>query len=96
MGLYSTPGVLNLALRVLNLVIRVLNLVPDTQYPVLYRENPIENFPRQKSHPRQRPPPPPYSGLREDPNLLHVVYFRRPKNQVLKLNIDEQQSAALK
>jgi hypothetical protein len=53
----STPGVLNLALRVLNLVIGVLNLVPGTQYPVLYRENPIENFPRQKSHPPQKPPP---------------------------------------
>ena len=36
---FSTPGVLNLALRVLNLVIRILNLVPRTQYPVLYREN---------------------------------------------------------
>ena len=36
---FSTPGVLNLALKVLILVIRVLNLVPRTQYPVLYREN---------------------------------------------------------
>jgi hypothetical protein len=36
---FSTPGVLNFALRVLILVIRVLNLVPRTQYPVLYREN---------------------------------------------------------
>ena len=56
-GGISTPGVLNLALGVLNLVTRVLNLVPGTQYPVLYRENPIENFPRRKSHPRQKPPP---------------------------------------
>jgi hypothetical protein len=72
----GTPGVLNLALRVLNLVVRVLNLVPGTQYLVLYTKNPIENFQRQKSHPRQKPPPPPDSGLGEHPNLL--VYFRRP------------------
>jgi hypothetical protein len=38
---FSTPEVLNLALRVLSLVIRVINLVPGTQYPVLYRENPV-------------------------------------------------------
>jgi hypothetical protein len=64
-GGITTPGVLNLALRVLNLVIRVLNLgyIPGTQYPVHYRENPLENFPRQKSHPRQQPPPPPHQIL---------------------------------
>jgi hypothetical protein len=56
-GGISTPRVLNLALRVLNLVTRVLNLVPGTQYPVLYRKNRIENFPRRKSHPQQKPPP---------------------------------------
>jgi hypothetical protein len=74
----STPGVLNLALRVLNLVIRALNLVPSTQYRVIYRENRIENFRRQKSDRRQRPPPspPPDSGLWEHLNLL--VNFRRP------------------
>ena len=76
---FSTPGVLNLALRVLNLLIRVLNLVPGTQYPVLYRENPIENFPlKNPAHVKSLPPPlfPPDSGFWEDPHQLHVVYFR--------------------
>ena len=39
----STPGVLNLALKVLHLFARVLNLVAGTRYLVLYRKHPIGN-----------------------------------------------------
>jgi hypothetical protein len=45
-------------------------ILPGTT--AVYRENPVENFPRQKSHPRQKPPPhtPPDSGRRVCPHLL--------------------------
>jgi hypothetical protein len=42
-GFYADPCVGFSAPAVLNLALRVLILVPGTQYPVLERENPIEN-----------------------------------------------------